>query len=141
MLVNQTAIFWPMLSQVLLVYIVYVVLGLRRRQAVRAGEARVNQFKTRVAEPELSVTAANNTSNQFELPVLFYTACLALYVTDGASFVSVGLAWLFVATRYAHAWVHLTANRVRLRSLAFILGWLVLGLLWIWFALHLAGAV
>ncbi|GAA4111272.1 MAPEG family protein [Aminobacter aganoensis] len=138
---NQAAIFWPMLAQVLLVYIAYVVLGMRRRQAVRAGEARVSQFRTRAAEPELSVTAANNVINQFELPVLFYVACLSLYVTEGASFVSVGLAWLFVATRYAHAWFHLTANRVRFRSQAFILGWLVLGLLWVWFALHLAGAV
>lgn len=138
---KQTAIFWPMLAQVLLVYIVYVVLGMRRRQAVRAGEARVGQFKTRAAEPESSVTAANNTINQFELPVLFYAACLSLYMTDGASFVSVGLAWLFVATRYAHAWFHLTANCISLRSQAFILGWLVLGLLWLWFALHLAGAV
>lgn len=138
---NQAAIFWPMLAQVLLVYIVYVVLGIRRRQAVRSGDVRVNQFKTRTAEPELSVTAANNTINQFELPVLFYAACLSLFVTEGASYVSVGLAWLFVATRYAHAWFHLTANRIKFRSRAFILGWLALGLLWIWFALHLAGAV
>lgn len=138
---NQTAIFWPMLAQVLLVYIVYVVLGIRRREAVVSGEARVSQFKTRSAEPESSVTVANNIINQFELPVLFYAACLSLYVTEGASYVSVGLAWLFVATRCAHAWFHLTANRVTMRSRAFILGWLVLGLLWIWFALHLAGAV
>lgn len=138
---NQTSIFWPMLAQVLLTYIVYVVLGIRRRQAVVSGEARVNQFKTRSTEPGSSVTVANNIINQFELPVLFYAACLSLYVTEGTSYVSVGLAWLFVATRYAHAWIHLTTNRVKLRSRAFILGWLVLGLLWIWFALHLAGAV
>lgn len=138
---NQTAILWPILAQVLLVYIVYVVLGIRRRQAVVSGEARVSQFKTRSAEPESSVTVANNIINQFELPVLFYVACLSLYVTEGASYGSVGLAWLFVATRFAHAWFHLTANRVMMRSRAFIFGWLVLGLLWIWFALHLAGAV
>jgi hypothetical protein len=51
------------------------------------------------------------------------------------------LAWLFVASRYAHAWFHLTANRVKYRSRAFILGALLLALIWIWFALHLAGAV
>lgn len=113
---------------------------MRRRQAVRSGEARVSQFRTRAAEPESSVTAANNLINQFELPVLFYVACLALYVTEGTSFVSVGLAWIFVATRHVHAWFHLTANRIRFRSNAFILGWLTLGLLWAWLALHLAGA-
>ncbi|MDH4985431.1 MAPEG family protein [Aminobacter anthyllidis] len=138
---NQAAIFWPLLAQVLLVYIVYAVLSIRRRHAVRSGEARVNQFKTRTAEPESSVTAANNIINQFELPVLFYTVCLSLYVTSGVSYVALVLAWLFVATRYAHAWFHLTSNRVKFRSRAFILGALLLALLWIWFALHLAGAV
>lgn len=138
---NQAAIFWPLLAQVLLVYIVYAVLSARRRDAVRSGEARVNQFKTRTAEPESSVTAANNIINQFELPVLFYTVCLSLYVTSGVSYVALVLAWLFVATRYAHAWFHLTSNRVKFRSRAFILGALLLALLWIWFALHLAGTV
>lgn len=138
---NQTAIFWPMLAHVLLVYIVYVVLGARRRQAVSSGEARINQFKTRAAEPESSITAANNIINQFELPVLFYAVCLSLYVTAGVSYVALVLAWLFVATRYAHAWFHLTSNRIKFRSRAFILGAALLALLWIWFALHLAGAV
>ncbi|MBE1203468.1 MAPEG family protein [Aminobacter carboxidus] len=138
---NQAVIFWPMLAQVLLVYVVYAVLSARRRHAVRSGEARVNQFKTRATEPESSVTAANNIINQFELPVLFYVACLSLYVTSGISYVALVLAWLFVALRYAHAWFHLTHNRIKYRSRAFILGALLLALLWIWFALHLAGAV
>ncbi|MBA8909468.1 MAPEG family protein [Aminobacter ciceronei] len=138
---NQATIFWPMLAQVLLVYIVYAVLSARRRNAVRSGEARINQFKTRSTEPESSVTAANNIINQFELPVLLYAACLSLYVTSGVSYVALLLAWLFVASRYTHAWFHLTANRVKYRSRAFILGALLLALIWIWFALHLAGAV
>lgn len=137
---NQTAIFWPMLAQVLLVYIVYVVLGQRRQQAVASGEAKVSQFKLRTSEPEMSATAANSVANQFELPVLFYAACLSLYVTEGVAYVSVALAWLFVVTRYAHAWFHLGANRIKFRRRAFIAGWLALALMWIWFALRLAGA-
>lgn len=138
---NQAAIFWPLLVQVLLVYIVYAVLSVRRRNAVRSGEARINQFKTRAAEPETSITAANNIINQFELPVLFYVVCLSLYVTTGVSYVALLLAWLFVASRYAHAWFHLTTNRIKFRSRAFILGAALLAILWIWFALHLAGAI
>jgi hypothetical protein len=42
---NQTAIFWPMIGHVLLVVIVYVVLAIRRRGAVEAGEAEVRQFR------------------------------------------------------------------------------------------------
>lgn len=138
---NQTAIFWPMLAQVLLVYIVYVVMGARRFGAVKSGAARTSQFKDRSAEPAGSLTAANNLANQFELPVLFYVLCLALYATGGVSFVTLILMWLFVISRYVHAFVHVTANRVMLRSRVFVVGWGVLGLAWILFALHLLGLI
>ena len=72
--------------------------------------------------------------------MLFYVVSLSLYVTSGVSYVALLLAWLFVALRYVHAWFHLTSNRVKYRSTAFIAGALLLALLWIWFALHLAGA-
>lgn len=138
---SPTAIFWPMLAHVLLVYIVYLMLAVRRRATVSSGEARPAQFKLRGSEPESSATVSNNLMNQFELPVLFHMLCLALFVTGGVSVVTVTLAWLFIALRYVHAWVHLTSNRLRLRSPVFRLGAAVLGVAWIWFALHLGGAV
>ncbi|HHZ08608.1 MAG TPA: hypothetical protein GX405_07490 [Rhizobiales bacterium] len=138
---TPTAIFWPMLAHVLLVYIVYVVLSMRRRASVRSGEARAAQFKLRGAEPESSLTVSANLMNQFELPVLFHVLCLALFATGGVGAVALALAWIFIALRYAHAYVHLTSNRLRLRSPLFQLGAAVLGLAWIWFALHLAGLV
>lgn len=138
---TPTAIFWPMLAHVLLVYIVYLVLAVRRRASVRTGEARAAQFKLRGSEPESSITVSSNLMNQFELPVLFHVLCLALFATGGVGAVTLALAWIFVASRYAHAWVHLTSNRLRLRSPLFQFGALVLGLAWIWFALRLAGLV
>ena len=138
---NQTTIFWPVLAQVLLVYIVYVVMGRRRFVAVKSGEAKVGQFKTRSTEPVSSVTVAANLCNQFELPVLFYVLCLTLHVTNGVNYLTLALMWIFVLTRYFHAWVHLTSNNLRLRSRSFFLGATVLALAWIWFALHLLGAV
>jgi len=138
---NQTAVFWPLLAQVLLVYIVYVVMGRRRYVAVKSGEAKVGQFKTRSTEPASSVTVAANLCNQFELPVLFYVLCLTLHVTNGVNYLTLALMWIFVLTRYFHAWVHLTSNNLRLRSRSFFAGAVVLALAWIWFALHLLGAV
>ena len=138
---NQTAIFWPMLAQVLLIYLVYGVMARRRYGAVRSGEARVGQYKVRTTEPASSVTVANNLINQFELPVLFYALCLALFVTNGVNYLTLALMWLFVVTRYVHAWVHLDRNYVLHRSRAFFLGAGILFIAWIWFALHLAGAV
>ncbi|PBB79512.1 hypothetical protein CK218_19370 [Mesorhizobium sp. WSM3879] len=138
---NQTAIFWPMLAQVLLVYIVYLVMLKRRYLAVKSGEAKISQYKVRSTEPASSVTVANNLINQFELPVLFHVLCLALFVTDGVNYLTLTLMWLFVVTRYVHAWVHLTRNYLLHRSRAFFLGAGILLVAWIWFALHLLGAV
>ncbi|MDG4903874.1 MULTISPECIES: MAPEG family protein [unclassified Mesorhizobium] len=138
---NQTAIFWPMLAQVLLVYIVYLVMLKRRHLAVKSGEAKISQYKVRSTEPASSVTVANNLINQFELPVLFHVLCLALFVTNGVNYLTLTLMWLFVVTRYVHAWVHLTRNYLLHRSRAFFLGAGILLVAWIWFALHLLGAV
>jgi hypothetical protein len=136
---NQTAIFWPMIGHVLLVVIVYVVLAIRRRGAVEAGEAEVRQFKGRYEEPARSVTVANNLMNQFEAPVLFHIVSLCLYVTVGVNVFTVTLAWLFILFRYIHAYVHLTSNKIRWRNMSFRIGLLILLILWITFALHIAG--
>lgn len=138
---NQTAIFWPVLAHVLLVYVVYLVMARRRYFAVKSGEAKVGQYKVRSTEPASSVTVANNLINQFELPVLFHALCLALFVTNGVNYLTLALAWIFILSRYVHAWVHLTSNRVMLRSRAFFFGAVVLLLAWIWFAFHLLGVV
>ena len=138
---NQTTIFWPILAHVLLIYIVYGVMGRRRYFAVKSGEAKVGQYKVRSTEPSSSVTVANNLINQFELPVLFYVLCLVLHLTNGVNYLTLALMWIFVASRYFHAWVHLTSNNLLLRSRSFFVGAVILLVAWIWFALHLLGAV
>ncbi|TPL08961.1 hypothetical protein FJ938_08300 [Mesorhizobium sp. B2-4-14] len=136
---NQTAIFWPMLAHVLLIYIVYAVLGRRRFFAVNSGEAKAGQYKVRSTEPASSV--ASNLINQFELPVLFYVLCLALHLTNGVNYLTLALMWIFVLTRYVQAGIHLTGNNLLLRNRSFVLGAVVLLLGWIWFALHLLQVV
>ena len=130
-----------MLAHVLLVYIVYAVMARRRFGAVSSGEVRAEDYKLRTTEPPVSATVSNNLMNQFELPVLFHVLCLALYVTNGVNYLTLVLMWMFVISRYVHAWVHVTSNRLRARHNAFLVGALVLGACWIWFALHIAGIV
>ncbi|MEI8716165.1 MAPEG family protein [Mesorhizobium sp. ISC11] len=138
---NQTTIFWPVLAHVLLIYIVYCILGRRRYGAIRSGEAKPAQFKVRSTEPASGVTVAANLTNQFELPVLFYVLCLTLHLTNGVNYLTLALMWIFVASRYFHAWVHLTSNNLLLRSRSFFVSAGILLLGWIWFALHLLGMV
>jgi hypothetical protein len=138
---SSTAIFWPMLAQIALVYVIYALVSLRRIHAVKAGSARSSQFRENQIEPAESLFFRNNLTNQFELPVLFYAACLSLFVTGAASALPVALAWLFAVFRIVHAYVHVTSNRLRYRRPIFTFGYLVLGLMWAWFALHLLGLV
>lgn len=136
---GSTAIFWPMIGQTLLIYVVYFIASSRRMAAVRNKEAAAKDFLVPNVEPASSATAIRNIANQFELPVLFYAVCLSLYVTNGANFVAVVLAWLFVASRVVHAFVHVTSNDLRVRRPVFIVGFVLIGVMWLWLAVHLLG--
>ena len=138
---SSTAIFWPMIAHVALVYGVYALMSRRRLAAVKAGEAKVSQFRNNQVEPEASLFARNNVTNQFELPTLFHPVCIALYVTGGATLVPVVVAWLFVLSRLAHTAIHVTSNRIRYRRPVWIAGFVLNGVLWVWLALHLLGVV
>jgi hypothetical protein len=134
---TQTAIFWPMLAQVGLVYMVYALLSLTRRRAVLDGIASATQFRENRDEPPPSLFVRNNLVNQFELPTLFFAACLSLHSVGAVDTASVVLAWGFVASRYLHAAIHVTTNRLRWRAPAFTAGFVLLGAMWAQLALHI----
>jgi hypothetical protein len=138
---NQTAIFWPMLAHILLVFIIYGVLAVKRTQAVKQAGARARDYKARNNEPEHSQNAANNLLNQFEAPVVFHVLCLSLYATGGADAFMVVIAWIYVLTRYVHAWIHVTTNKLLLRTAVFWPPLLLLVLMAVWLALHLLAVV
>jgi hypothetical protein len=134
------AIFWPMLLQAALTYGIYALGSNRRLAAISAGEAKPGQFKIPSPgnEPERSATALRNLANQFELPVLFYACCLSLFVLNAAGTAAIILAWGFALSRLGHAYVHVTSNRLMYRRPAFIIGFLILGAMWILLAWRLA---
>jgi hypothetical protein len=87
--------------------------------------------------PQRATQIGNCYSNQFELPLLFYTLiALALPLRHADLFI-VLMSWVFVVTRFAHAGVFVTSNDVRPRSLAWFAGVLVLLAMWIYFALKM----
>ena len=132
------ATIWPMIAHVALVVVLYLLLSARRMRAVREGRARPEQFRENREEPADSLLVRNSIANQFELPMLFYAVSILLYLLDADNPVTVAGGWLFVALRYAHAYVHVTSNRLRYRRPLFIAGMLVLVLLWVWLAVWLA---
>lgn len=130
--------FWPLVAQSVLILVLYGLLGLRRSVAVKAGRAKVEQFRENRDEPSESLVVRNAIANQFELPVLFYAVSIILFMTQADNLPAVIMAWIFVAARYGHAYVHVTSNNLRYRSPLFALGFLALAGLWIWLGVWLA---
>jgi hypothetical protein len=76
----------------------------------------------------------NAFNNQFQLPVLFYVLMTLALITKQADLLMVVLAWVFVLLRIAHAFIHITHNRVMRRGGTFGLGAMVLIVMWLIFA-------
>ena len=131
----------PAAAMVALTAIVWVRLyvqriGEMRRRRILPGElATTRQAASRLQD----VTAADNFRNLFEVPVLFYVLCLALYVTHRQGAVLVALCWLFVVLRAVHSAIHCTYNNVMHRFLVYVTSTVLLFGLWAWFGIQLAG--
>jgi hypothetical protein len=124
---SSSYIFWPVLAQVFLTLAMFILLGARKAKAVKAG--KVNRQQAALdsrAWPEDVVKVSNNIANQFEVPVLFYVLCFVLYSVQAVGTTAVVLAWFFVVSRYAHAYVHVYSNYVPVRMRLFMVGCLVL---------------
>ncbi len=81
--------------------------------------------------PEIVTKTTRCFNNQFEIPVLFYVAC-TLYISLGIeSLAGVILAWLFVALRCMHAYIHLSYNHIIHRMLVFLLAFISVIILWL----------
>jgi hypothetical protein len=131
-MLSTNATLWPMIAHVALVFFLYWLLSVKRAFAVTRGSAKASQFRENREEPPESLFVKNSLANQFELPVLFYACCVLLYSTEADNLPAVILAWLFVALRYAHAYVHVTSNNLRYRSPLFAAGFVVLLGMWGW---------
>ncbi len=130
---KQNLILYPVFAMVLLTFGIGVWMLRLRFKAVREDGFNPAYFLlNRGAKlPDYLAKATNHYDNLFELPVLFYVAYIILYAGNKADVTCVGLAWLFVGIRYAHAYIHTTYNDLKHRRLAFLSGTLVLAALWI----------
>jgi hypothetical protein len=124
---HSNYIFWPVLAQVFLTLLMFIMLGVRKARAVKAGEVNRQQAAlNNQVWPQDVIKVSNNIANQFEAPVLFYVLCLVLYSINAAGMAAIVLAWLFVLSRFAHAYVHIGSNYVPMRLRLFLFGCFVL---------------
>jgi hypothetical protein len=132
---RQETIFAPVGALAVWTTVVLFLTGVRRVKAVRAGRIPPGAFRYGESPdvPDDVRVWNRNLMNLLEMPLLFYVASIAFYVTRQVTAGVVALAWVYVALRLLHSSVHLTSNRVVARLLVFSVGNFVLLGQWIWF--------
>jgi hypothetical protein len=123
-----------MFAMVLLTAFVLATLFRSRVGAVRQGLVSAAYFRIYQGEPEPESSAkrSRHFTNLFEAPVLFYVVCLAAMITHFTGIAMQVLAWIYVAARVVHAYVHLGRNRLRHRMRAYFFSWGVLLAMWLY---------
>ena len=113
-----------------------------RRKALVSGETKIRDIALGQQNWPVRTTQIGNCyRNQFELPLLFYVLTILAIISKHADLLFVVMAWIFVASRYLHAFIHITTNYVRHRFTAYLVGMIVLMLMWIIFAIHILTGV
>lgn len=136
----QQAILQPVAALMLLTFLVWLAMLTRRLRYLVAN--RIHPQRVATLEqvnsllPEAVNRPSNNLKNLFELPVLFYFACLALLALQQVDMTYLVLAWSFVALRAVHSAIQCSVNIVRLRFTAYVLSSAVLWMMLVRFALQ-----
>jgi hypothetical protein len=128
-----------MIALVLWTFAVLMLIPRARIRAAREKRVRAADFAAGESQnvPEDVRIPNRNFMNLLEAPVLFYVACLTVYVIGKVDIWSLSLAWLYVALRVGHSLVHLTYNHVIHRMRVYAVSIFVLMALWIRIALAL----
>jgi hypothetical protein len=133
-----SAILAPLFVQVALTFVLLFWMGRSRVALLRSGEVKVGDIALGERRwPPKVQQVANAYHNQFEVPVLFFALTALALVTRKADLAFVVMAWIFVASRLVHAYIFTTSNRVSQRFMAFLVGVVILVLMWILFAVRI----
>ncbi|WP_019674694.1 MAPEG family protein [Arsukibacterium perlucidum] len=123
----------PVFAQMLLTSIVMILMGRRRINAAKTKEINMSAFRTMdlSGASEQVIATSRNFDNQFQMPMLYMFSVLFCLQFGLADLTFLVMSVVFVALRYWHTIVHIGSNNVRLRFRVFLLGCLVLWLIWV----------
>ena len=129
---DPAAILYPVFAMFLLVCIVLLRMRSMRFASVPRREVPVAYYQAfqNATEPEPLRVIARHFANLFEMPVLFYVTADMIYVTRQTTPWLVACAWIYVALRYVHTWVHLGRNDVAMRFSVYFASFAVLLVMW-----------
>ena len=121
------SILYPVLVHIVLVLGLYIVLGIRKSAAIKSKSVDLKETSlNNKAWPTGVVQVSNNIDNQFESPLLFYVVCIITYLAEASTAISILLAWLYVALRYFHSYIHIGSNYVPYRLKIFVVSLLII---------------
>ena len=136
-------IIWPTFAMVALVFAVWMTMFVQRARHMKATPPRAEDFATGDASRRYFTPVempANNLVNLFELPVLYFALVPLLLITAHANGAQVVLAWLFVALRAAHSFIHIGPKNVQARFVVYLASTIVLAMMWIGYFIDMVGA-
>ena len=137
-LVQIQLVLLPVFALVGLTFFLLLWMATARTKALKARETSLKDIALRQPNwPEKTTQIGNCYSNQFEIPVLYYILIALAVPLRHADYFILLMSWVFVVTRFIHAGIFVTSNDVRIRSLAWFAGVLVLLAMWVWFALRM----
>jgi hypothetical protein len=130
---DPNAIVFPAIAMFFLTMSMVARMAYLRVTAVQRGDVPIQYYRLYYEgeEPDRLRQIGRHVQNHFEIPPLFYVAVLFLYATGSVTPLAVALAWLYVALRAVHSFVHLGRNDVRQRLAVWASSALVLGGLWL----------
>jgi hypothetical protein len=128
----------PLFVLVLTTFVIGFILAGVRTPLLKRGEVLPEAISLRQPNwPPRALQLGYSFQNQFELPMLFYVLTILAIISKHADFLFVVLAWIFVLTRLAHAFVHCTSNNLRARGPLFGIGALALAIMWLIFMIRI----
>ncbi|MES9834036.1 MAG: MAPEG family protein [Candidatus Thiodiazotropha sp. DIVDIV] len=130
---NQSLILFPLISLVLITGGMGIATLTARYKAVREGSLSIAYFKFNRGgkPPEYLLKISHHFHNLLETPPLYYLSLVVILILGKVDAIYLGLAWLYVVSRIAHAWIHLGSNNILHRKNAFILSYMLIFSIWI----------
>ncbi len=130
---QSTAILYPCIAMFTLTFGSILLLGFSRYTAIHKRDVRISYFRTydEGTQPARLHLLSRHVQNHFEVPPLFHIGVLITFASGSVTTLSVIFAWLFVAARCVHSYIHLGNNDVSRRFFTFGTSLLFLAGLWL----------
>lgn len=128
---NPVSIFLPVLVVAVLTFLAFFRMAAARGAVAKTMDPNFYRAHQGGQEPESAAAATRHYGNLFEMPTLFYTACLTAYVLQSVGHWTLVFAWVYVAARLVQSAIHMTYNNPAHRGIGFVLGAITMIALWV----------